>query len=170
MHLQAVVVHVSFDARVRLKFEKLGDVDRTRYLTVHDQMRDADFSFDASLFAQHQRRRFIRDRGHVADYLSVDSQASGEIHVALDLRPHSDQAVDSVLRLARLLAKHSYPCLLRKVDVLAGASFARSVFKYARLYRTHFCSRRNPKCSFDSAKILEVELEGCVSRVTRVRE
>src|SRR6266480_2571370 len=53
MHLQAVVMHISFDPGTRLEFKEFGHVHRPRDLAVHDQMRYADFPFDTSLFAEH---------------------------------------------------------------------------------------------------------------------
>src|SRR5882672_756027 len=165
VHLQAVVVHVPFDARTRLKFEKFSHVDRTRNLTVHHQMRDADFAFDSRLFAEDQGRGLVGHCRHVADYLTVDAQAPGEIDIALDLGPNPNEAVDPILRLARLLAKHSVTYALRKVDVLAGTGLAGPVLQDACLYGTHLGSRRNPKCSLNSAKVLEVELESSAGRI-----
>src|SRR6266581_4600632 len=165
MHLQAVVMHVSFDPGARLEFEELGNVHGPRDLAVHHQVRYADFPFDTSLLTQHQGRRFVGNRSHVSNDFTVDTKASGEIDVALDLRADTNQAVDAILRLARLLAKHSASCLLRKVDVLAGTGLARPVLQDTRLYGPHPGSRRNPKCPLNSTKILEVELESSVARL-----
>src|SRR5882762_9372915 len=107
MHLQAVVMHISFDPGPRLEFEEFGHIHGPGDLAVHDQMRYADFPFDTSLFAQHQGRRLVRNRRYISDDFAVDAKASGEIDVTLDLRADTDQAVDSILRLAGLLAKHS---------------------------------------------------------------
>src|SRR5216683_1015617 len=159
MHLQAVVMHVSFDPGARLEFEELGNVHGPGDLAVHDQVRYADFPFDTSLFAQHQGRRFVGNRGHVSDDFAVDTKASGEIDITLDLRADTNQAVDAILRLARLLAKHSASYLLRKVDVLAGTGLAGPVLQDTRLYGPNPGSRRNPKCSLNSTKIFEVEPE-----------
>src|SRR5438309_6434424 len=120
-------------------------------------MRYADFPLYASLFAQHQGRRLVGNRRHVSDDLAVDAKASGKIDITLDLRADTDQAVDSILRLAGLLAKHSASYLLRKVDVLAGTGLAGPVLQDARLYGPHLGSRGNPKCSLNSTKVLEVE-------------
>src|SRR4029077_1042789 len=102
MHLQAVVMHVSFDPGTRLEFEEFCYVHRSRDLSVHDQVRYADFPFDAGLFAQNQGRRLVGTRGYVSDDFTVDTKASGEINITLDLRPNTNQAVDAILRLARL--------------------------------------------------------------------
>src|SRR6266853_3699817 len=157
MHLQTVVMHVPFASGARLEFEELGHIHGPRDLAVHDQVRYADFPFDTSLFAQHQSRRFVRNLSYISDDFAVDTKASGEIDVALDLRADTNQAVDAILRLAGLLAKHSASYLLRKVDVLAGTGLARPVLQDARLYGPHLGSRRNPKCSLNSTKVLEVE-------------
>src|SRR5258705_9502336 len=75
MHLQAVVMHISFDPRARLEFEEFGHIHGPGDLSVHDQVRYADFPFDTSLFAQHQSRRFVRDRSYLSDDFSVDTKA-----------------------------------------------------------------------------------------------
>src|SRR6266571_2899051 len=143
MHLQTVVMHISFDSGARLEFEEFGHIHGPRDLAVHDQVRYADFSFDTGLFAQHQSRRFVGNRSYVSD----------------------DFAVDTILRLARLLAKHSASYPLRKVDVLAGTGLAGPVLQDTRLYGPHPGSRRNPKCSLNSTKIFEVEPESSTARL-----
>src|SRR2546427_6993353 len=107
MHLQAVVMHVSFAPGARLEFDELGDVHRPRDFAVYDQMRYFDFPFDPGLLAQYQRRRFVRNGGHIADDFAVDAKTAREIDVALDLRARTHQAVDAILRLARLLSEQS---------------------------------------------------------------
>src|SRR6266853_1126158 len=159
VHLQTVVMHVPFDSGARLEFEELGHIHGPRDLAVHDQVRYADFPFDTSLFAQHQSRRFVRNRSYISDDFAIDTKASGEVDVALDLRADTNQAVDAILRLAGLLAKHSASYLLRKVDVLAGTGLARPVLQDTRLYGPHPGSCRNPKRSLNSTKVLEVELK-----------
>ena len=54
MHLQAVVMHISFDPGTRLEFEEFGYIHGPCDLAVHNQVRYADFPFDTGLFAQHQ--------------------------------------------------------------------------------------------------------------------
>src|SRR5438552_7384342 len=157
MHLQTVVMHVSFDSGARLEFEELGHIHGPRDLAVHDQVLYNDFPFDTVRFAQHHSRRFVRDRSYISDDFAIDTKASGEVDVALDLRADTNQAVDAILRLAGLLAKHSVSYLLRKVDVLGGTGLAGPVLQDARLYGPHLGSRRNPKCSLNSTKVLEVE-------------
>src|SRR5258708_9884695 len=98
-------------------------------------------------------------RRYVSNDFAVDAKASGEIDITLDLRADTNQAVDSILRLAGLFAKHSASRLLRKVDVLAGTGLAGPVLQDTRLYGSHPGSRRNPKCSLNSTQILEIELE-----------
>src|SRR5713226_2299914 len=161
-------MHVSFDPGARLEFEELGDVYRPRDFAVYDQVRYFDFPFDPSLLAQYQRRRFVRNRGHIADDFAIDAKTAREIDVALDLRAGTDQAVDAVLRLARLLAKHGVSWLLRKVEVLAGAGLVGPVLQDASLYGPHFGPRGDPKCPLDSTKILEVEFKSGAARVGRV--
>src|SRR5882724_3628458 len=134
-------------------------------------MRDAYFAFDASLLAEHQGRRLLGHRGHVADDFTVDTKTSGEIDIALDLRPDANQTIDSILRLARLLSKHGVSCLLRNIDVLAGTGLAGPILQDACLYGPYLGSCRNPKCSLNSSKILEVELESeAAARIARVRD
>src|SRR5438445_2476175 len=165
MHLQAVVMHISFDPGTRLEFEEFGYIHGPCDLAVYDQVRYADFPFDAGLFSQHQGRRLVGNRGYVSDDFAVDTKASGEIDITLDLRADTNQAVDAILRLARLLAKHSASYLLRKVDVLAGTGLAGPVLQDTRLYRPHPGSRRNPKCSLNSTKIFEVEPKSSAARL-----
>src|SRR6266571_9451470 len=157
MHLQTVVMHVSFDSGARLEFEEFGHIHGPRDLAIHDQVRYADFPFYTGFFAQYQGRRLVGNRSYVSDDFSVDTKASGKIDITLDLRADTNQAVDAVLRLAGLLAKHSASHLLRKVDVLAGTGLAGPVLQDTRLYGPHPGSCRNPKCSLNSTKILEVE-------------
>src|SRR3989440_1456996 len=157
MHLQTVVMHVSFDSGARLEFEEFCHIHGPRDLAVHDQVRYTDFPFDTSLFAQHQSRRLVRNRSYISHDFAIDTKSSGEVDVALDLRADTNQAVDAILRLAGLLAKHSVSYLLRKVDVLAGTGLAGPVLQDARLYGPHLGSRGNPKCSLNSTKVLEVE-------------
>src|SRR3989440_4730975 len=159
MHLQTVVMHVSFDSGARLEFEEFGHIHGARDLAIHDQVRYTDFPFDTSLFAQHQSRRFVGNSSYISDDFAVDAKASGEVDVALDLRADTNQTVDPILRLARLLAKHRASYLLRKVDVLAGTGLAGPVLQDARLHGPHPGSRRNPKRSLNSTKVLEVELK-----------
>src|SRR5258706_395128 len=168
MHLQAVVMHVSFDPGARLEFEELGNVHGPRDLAVHHQVRYADFPFDTSLLAQHQGRRFVGNRSHVSDDFAVDTKASGEIDITLDLRADTNQAVDAILRLARLLAKHSAFCLLRKVDVLAGTGLARTALQDTRLYGPHPSSRRNPKCPLNRSEEHTSELQSLTNIACRL--
>src|SRR2546423_13773683 len=120
MHLQTVVMHVSFDSGARLEFEEFGHIHGPRDLAVHDQVRYTDFPFDTSLFAQHQRRRFVRNRGYISDDFAIDTKASGEVDVALDLRADANQPVDAILRLAGRLAQPRPSSLLRTVGSLVG--------------------------------------------------
>src|SRR5688500_20393569 len=60
---------------------------------------------DARIRRDDQRARLLGQRTDVAPDHAVDPQAAAENHVALDARRRADQAVDAVLRLARLV-KH----------------------------------------------------------------
>src|SRR5437867_12978919 len=150
MHLQTVVMHISFDPGARLEFEEFGYIHGPRDLAVHNQVRYADFPFDTGLFAQHQGRRLVGNRGYVSDDFAVDTKASGEIDITLDLRADTNQAVDAILRLARLLAKHSASYLLRKVDVLAAAGLAGPLLRDTRWFGPHPAPPRTRRRSLNS--------------------
>src|SRR5437879_13473561 len=118
MHLQAVVMHVSFDPGARLEFEEFGHVHGPRDLAVHDQVRYTDFPFDTRLFAQHQSRGFVGNGSYISDDFAVDTKASGEIDVALDLRADTNEAVDPIVRPARLPGEARASLFVTNVDGL----------------------------------------------------
>src|SRR5258706_6131416 len=134
VHFQCTVVHVSFDTGARLEFEKLDCIHRAVYLAIHNEVRHPDFTIDSRLLAHHQGRRLFGNCSYVADDLTIDPQTAGKTHVTLDTRAYSDQTVDPVLRLARLLSKHRNSFPLRKACVLAGAGLAGTGLPYTCLY------------------------------------
>src|SRR5438445_1707258 len=103
----ALVVHIAFDLRPRLEFERLGGVDGPVDRAVDHDVRGLHFAIDARIGRHHQRARLVRQGGDIAADHAVNAQTAAENHVAFDARRHSDQAIDPVLRLARLV-EHLY--------------------------------------------------------------
>src|SRR5262249_13466016 len=97
LHLDALVMHVSFDPGIRLHLRGFagirGPVDRA----VDDDVRGLDLAVDAGMLGDHERARLLRERRHVAAHGAIDPKTAGEEHVALDARSSADQAVDPVL-------------------------------------------------------------------------
>src|SRR6267378_5270008 len=99
----ALVVHIAFDLRPRLEFEGLdgmhGPVDRA----VHHDVGGLHLAIDARIGRHHQRAGLVSESGDIAADHAVDAQAAAENNVAFDARRRADQAIDPVLRLARLV-------------------------------------------------------------------
>src|SRR6185436_9228283 len=72
----------------------------------HD-VRGQHFAVDAGIRGDHQRAGLVGERADVAAHHAVHAQTAAEDHVALDAGGRPDQAVDAVLRLARLVIEHA---------------------------------------------------------------
>src|SRR6185436_6389061 len=115
--LDALVMHVTFDPRPRLEFEALGRLHRSVDDAVHHDVRGLHFAVDARIGGNHQGAGLIGQRRDVAAHHPVHPQSAAEHDIALDARGGADQAVDAVLRLARLVEHDRSPLLRYSVTV-----------------------------------------------------
>src|SRR5258708_34873407 len=157
LDFDAFVVHVPFDPRARLEFERLGGMDRHVDGAVYPDVRGLDFTVDARFGRHHERARLIGHRGDIAAHQAVDEQAAAENDIALDARRGADQAVDSVLRFARLV-KHGHRPLSDGHQV-RRARLRRAAFVNPHLHALHFRLRAHPESPFDSLEVPESKLK-----------
>src|SRR5689334_17385487 len=87
---------------------------------VHHDVRGLHLAVDARVGGHHQRRRLIGDGADIAAHHAVHSQPAAENDIALDACRRADEAIDSVLWLARLVVEHALPPYSVAVIVARG--------------------------------------------------
>src|SRR5258706_7726830 len=100
LDLDALVMHVPFDPRMGLEFERLARIHRPVDGAVHDDVRGLHLAVDARVLGNHHRTRLIGQRRDVPAHRAIDAQPPPQEDIALEARGRADQAVDAVLRLA----------------------------------------------------------------------
>src|SRR6266568_1750457 len=168
LDFDAFIVHIAFDSRARLEFEGLDGVHRPVDGSVHHDVRGLDFAVDARVRGHHQGARLLGHGGDVAAHHAVDAQAAAENDIALDARGGADQAVDPVLRFARLV-KHGHAPLSESHQV-GGARLRRADLVHPYLHALYFRFRAHPESPFDSLEVPESKLESGRAGVCLLRK
>src|SRR5260221_8229099 len=113
MDFDRLVIHIPFDPRACLEFERLGSMNRAIDGAVDHDVRRLHFAVDARIRGHHQGAGLIGERADIAAHHAIHPQSAAENHIALDARRRAYQAVDSVLRLARLVEHACLPIASR---------------------------------------------------------
>src|ERR1700694_845448 len=166
----ALVVHIAFDHRPRLEFERLRGVYRPIDGAVHHGVRGRARAFETRVRGHHQRAGLVRQSADIAADHAVDAQAAAENHVAFDARRRADQAVDPFLRFARFVEHLVLPSALLEAHAMRRARLVRTQLVHAHLNTFHLRLRADPEGPLDPPEVLECQPKGPRAGVPRLRK
>src|SRR5688572_3916941 len=105
LHLDQRVVDVAGDARRSTELDTVVREDVALHRAVEHDVRYSDRAFDDTAVADTERRARVRRCIDVAFDVAVDMKAAGELHVADDAGPRTDERVDA-LKLGLTVFEH----------------------------------------------------------------
>jgi len=111
MHFKAAVLDIPCDARARLKFKEVAGKHRSNNRSVNNQVGNMDFPFDSGVLAHHKRTATIARRTDIPFDFPINPQATDKSHIAFDLGPSADQAVNPALWFAGFIFFRNMVCL-----------------------------------------------------------
>src|SRR5205085_1407946 len=168
MDFDALIVHIAFDPRPSLEFERLRSMNRAMNGAIDDNVRRQHFAIDPRICGHHQGAGLVGEGRDVPAHHAVDTQPATEDHVAVDARRRADQAVDAVLRLALLFVEHFLSPLQR--HAVRRARLAGTGLVDTRLDGLHLRLGVDSESAFHAAEVLERQPERRRPCIGRLRE